>query len=934
MLSTFMVSLIFFAVCIIVQTVGIFTFQSNYKAPANRLFLALSIAIIIWSSGMALSTIASDAARSEIFRRFSAIGWSTFYAILLHFILTITGKTSLYKKRCLYLCLYLPAFLCLLAFVIPNGFNPYPYNLQQTNYGWINVAQHNVWDWMFYAYYIGFTLIGLLTLYRWNRKATDSIIKKKSSIILLSLVSALLLGTITDVVLSSQFHELPQMAPVIMLIPLLTIYHELQRNRFNITEVIDHRMSYISLFISILAYIVLSALQIFLLDKNIVIDSKFINATAIRGLAVQIQLLISIYLVLKENKLGYITSVSMNSINLIIAVAIMIKYNSGISLPGIISNVGVLVVITLLKNYKDKIATYIKKINTQVVKEKFYSRIFNQAPVGIAIMNGKYHMKNEEFEDISINPMYTKILGRTKEELQNVTWRDITHPDDLDADLAYYKQLKTDEIAQHPREKRYIKPDGSIIWANMSLSQFASLGENVDSHICIISDITERKRIENNLKYNNEHDLLTGLYNRVVLEKTLNEDAIISSPNKRALVCLNLSNMHTLNFRYGFRYSQTILKRITDSLRAFCNENYILFTPSEYSFIFYVKDYGVKKELDNFCEKVSEILRSYLYAHGIGTGIGILRIDQSNVPDTDTLLKKLMNTSEIAAKNSNSTNIIFYSPELDAQIVRENDIGQEITEIVSGTKTDRLYLQFQPIFDIASNRVTEFEALARLNSEKYGLVPPLEFISIAEKMNLIVPLGEKITLLALHFLDKLKENGHNTISVTINISMIQILDNDFADRLLQMVKGMHLNPERIGIELTESIFATNRAEINSVINLLRAAGLKILMDDFGTGYSSFSRARELNIDYLKVDKSFIDKLLVLKPEEAITGDIISMAHKLNDIVIAEGVEYEKQFSYLRDHGCDKIQGYLISKPLDQDVALDFLEKDWSVFEVH
>lgn len=198
---------------------------------------------------------------------------------------------------------------------------------------------------------------------------------------------------------------------------------------------------------------------------------------------------------------------------------------------------------------------------------------------------------------------------------------------------------------------------------------------------------------------------------------------------------------------------------------------------------------------------------------------------------------------------------------------------------------------------------------------------------MAEKTNMLAPFGERIIILALRFLKKLKETGHDTIAVSINISIIQILENGFASRLLNMINDMHLNPENVEIELTESVFSIEREEINTVINELKAAGIKVLIDDFGTGYSSFARVSELDIDCLKIDKSFIDKLLVSKTEEAITGDIISMAHKLGHCVVAEGVEYEEQLSYLREHNCDMIQGYLISRPLDEDSALNLLKNN-------
>ncbi len=742
---------------------------------------------------MALSIVATDAATCEIYRRVSAIGWSTGYAILLHFILIITGKSSALNKWRLYVLLYVPALFFLFVFAVPNGINPNPYNLRQTAFGWINVAHNNLWDWLFYAYYIGFTLQGLFLLSRWRQNSLDDGTKKKARIISLSIITALVLGTITDVVISSLFSELPQMAPVIMLIPMLAIYHVLQKDNFGITEGLDKKTSYLILFTSVLIYMILATYQVFSAYAGYGVGSTFNDAPVIRGIIVQIQMFLSIYLVLKENRPGYIVAVLMNISSILSGIAFVIKYDSMTSLPGIVSNVGVLVIITLIKTYKDKNYAYIKRINIQA-----------------AI-----------------------------------------------------------------------------------------------------------------LKYNNEHVQLTGLYNRAVLEQTLKRDASLSLPHKRALININLSAMHALSLRYGYNYIQIMLKDIAGALKAYCNDDYLLYNTYEYRFVFYVKAYQDEKELTAFCANVLKTLNSYLYVHGIGIGIGILPIDKSIAHDGNELSKRLMITSEEATKYGNNTNILFYNKEFDLQITRENEISRELREIAEGIKTKRLYLHYQPVFDLVSRKICGFEALARLYSEKYGLISPVEFILLAEKTNMIALLGARIILQAFGFLNKLHENGHELV-VTINISVIQMLEEGFVHKLLSMINQMQVNPECIGIELTEPVFATERAEINRVIDELKDAGIKVLIDDFGTGYSSFGRVGELNVDHLKIDKSFIDKLMEENPEKALTGDIISMAHKLGYGVIAEGVEHEKQLSYLHSQGCDKIQGYLISKPLDEDEVLNFL----------
>ena len=152
-----------------------------------------------------------------------------------------------------------------------------------------------------------------------------------------------------------------------------------------------------------------------------------------------------------------------------------------------------------------------------------------------------------------------------------------------------------------------------------------------------------------------------------------------------------------------------------------------------------------------------------------------------------------------------------------------------------------------------------------------------------------------------------------------------MLREDFADTLFKTINEMQVSAQNIGIELTESVFSANYEEINSIIGKLKEAGIHTAIDDFGTGYSSIAKERELNVNCLKIDKYFIDELLEIQPEKAVTSDIISMAHKMGHCVVAEGVEHETQKQYLMDYGCDKIQGYLISKPLDEQAAIEFLQ---------
>ena len=314
-----------------------------------------------------------------------------------------------------------------------------------------------------------------------------------------------------------------------------------------------------------------------------------------------------------------------------------------------------------------------------------------------------------------------------------------------------------------------------------------------------------------------------------------------------------------------------------------------------------------------------------LASERVGGGIGIVEIGQDEDLDADMFLKKLLIASEKAVDISDRAfGVCFYDVEMEREILREQKIKHELARVASGDENSGLFLLYQPILDLRSNRVCGFEALARLNSEQLGLVSPLEFIPIAEQAKLIVPIGRNVFLQAFRFLKKLKEKGFDTINVFINVSAIQVLAENFTDDLLEMITGMQILPDNIGIEITESVVSVDYQGIYRVLGTLRDSGLHVAIDDFGTGYSSLARERELNVDCLKIDKFFVDKLLTLSPEDAITAGIISMAHRRGHCVVAEGVEHEEQKEYLLRNGCDKIQGFLVARPLDEEAALELI----------
>lgn len=510
------------------------------------------------------------------------------------------------------------------------------------------------------------------------------------------------------------------------------------------------------------------------------------------------------------------------------------------------------------------------------------------------------HNRDLSFNDL-INPKYRESLWRE--------WEHITSHK-LPFQFEY-------EITTKSGEQKWVLEMGEGVYKDDG---------SVDALEGIIIDISDRKALESKLKYMNEHDALTGLNNLRYLTDILKKDQRKAISGKRALVSVNLSTINQLSMKYGFIYSQEIITKAASMLKSVCNDACQLFHTYENRFAFYFLSYRDFGDLTAKCESIADALRPLLLTERIGGGIGVVEIDNENTVDVDRILGNLMLASESALMNTSAdVGFCFYDSAMEAERIREQEIECEISDFTASGSNSGLFMQFQPILDLRTNKICGFEALARMRSNSFGVVSPVEFIPIAEKTKLIVPLGNQIIHQALDFLNEMISRGYNTISMAINISIIQLIRDDFVPNLQTILKEKQIKPDSIEIEVTESVFAANYQEINRLLGILRDNGIKIAIDDFGTEYSSLSRERDLNIDSLKIDRSFMKGLLDLDDHEAITGDIISMAHKLGHTVIAEGVEHERQLQYLRENNCDRVQGYLISKPLDAQDALLFLE---------
>jgi predicted signal transduction protein with EAL and GGDEF domain len=302
-------------------------------------------------------------------------------------------------------------------------------------------------------------------------------------------------------------------------------------------------------------------------------------------------------------------------------------------------------------------------------------------------------------------------------------------------------------------------------------------------------------------------------------------------------------------------------------------------------------------------------------------GIGIF---PEHGTDGETLIKNA-DAAMYCAKENGRNNFQFFTKEMNAQAV-ERLMMESGLRLALAKK--ELFLMYQPQIEIATGRITGLEALLRWQHPELGLVPPDKFIRIAENSGMIMPIGEWVLRTACSQARKWQDEGFLAVPVAVNVSAVQFRQAGFCELIGRVLYETGLAPQYLELELTESLLLSNADTMFSVLQDLRAMGLKLAIDDFGTGYSSLSYLRQFPVGKLKIDRSFIRDVVVNPDDAAIATAIIGMAKSLNLKVIAEGVEEEAQMSFLRARQCDEIQGYYFSKPLAVDKVAEKLRGDY------
>ncbi len=450
--------------------------------------------------------------------------------------------------------------------------------------------------------------------------------------------------------------------------------------------------------------------------------------------------------------------------------------------------------------------------------------------------------------------------------------------------------------------------------------------------LLVVEDITQRKDVESRLAHLATHDALTGLPNRNLLEDRLTQAVVYAGRHSRAagVLFLDLDRFKVVNDSLGHNVGDELLRAVAERMLRCVREGDTVARLGGDEFVVVLNDLArpqdaalvARKILDSFVQPfhvdIPDIgAQEFFFTASIG--ISLYPNDGSDLP----LLLKHADTSMYRAKKRGGNCYQFFTAELDGQAQRRMGLERALHDAL---EKNQFLVYYQPQIDLTTGQVIGVEALLRWRHPSNGMIAPSEFIGLLEETGMIVPVGEWVLRTVGRQFQAWRKEHILPLHVAVNLSARQLSDELFLDRVINALAATGMPPEYLVLEITESAVMQNVEQSLAILRKLNEHGIRLSIDDFGTGYSSLSHLKLFPVHEVKIDRSFVRDIPQDKNDMAIALAVIALAHAMGLQVVAEGVETEEQLSFLQDHGCDTMQGYLVSHPLPGPELTDVLRK--------
>ena len=530
-------------------------------------------------------------------------------------------------------------------------------------------------------------------------------------------------------------------------------------------------------------------------------------------------------------------------------------------------------------------------------REASFRLLFDSNPVPMIVcsLDGE-HM-------LGVNDAAIQHYGYSRAEFEKLTIRSLQA---FDPELPWTGDRSSDE--QTARTWKHVRADGALI--DLAIYSRQLVYGDQPAVLLALMDITERKRAEARLTFMAQHDGLTGLPNRTMLRQQMDDLLLHTrrSAEKVAVLVLGLDNFKAVNDTLGHGIGDKLLRGVAKRLRSMLREEDVLARLNSDEFAIVQSGVARPEDAVLLAKRLLEAIGDPYLLDGhsvvIGASIGIA-MSPGDGDESDRLLKNA-DMALTRAKSDFRGTFSFFEAEMDARAQSRRRIEIDLREAI---RNDLLRPYYQPLIDLATGRITGFEALVRWPHPERGMISPGDFIPVAEETGLINAVGG--LMLRRACMDAAQ--WPDDVRVAVNLSPLQFRVGNLLSTVMETLKQTGLAATRLELEITETLVLEKSSQVLATLHALRALGVRISMDDFGTGYSSLSYLRSFPFDKIKIDQSFVRDLGSNRDAQAIVRSIISLGKGLGVTITAEGVETEAELSCLRNEGCHEGQGFLFSR---------------------